>query len=88
MLADEAQGLISLTLDFPQVTRPDLAVTDMLEMARTLAMGLGAEIVDDGGRPLGDAGMALLSNQVVRLAAMLQAQGIEPGSPLSRRLFS
>ena len=88
VLADEAQGLISLTLDFPQVTRPDLAVTDMLEMARTLAMGLDAEIVDDGGRPLGEAGMALLSNQVVRLAAMLQAQGIEPGSPLSRRLFS
>ena len=88
VLADEAQGLISLTLDFPQVTRPDLAVTDMLEMARTLAVGLDADIVDDGGRPLGEAGMALLSNQVVRLAAMLQAQGIEPGSPLSRRLFS
>lgn len=88
VLADEAQGLISLTLDFPHVTRPDLAVTDMLELARMLSSGLDAEIVDDDGRPLGEAGMALLSNQVVRLAAMLQAQGIEPGSPLSRRLFS
>lgn len=88
VLADEAQGLISLTLDFPHVTRPDLAVADMLELARALASALDAEIVDDGGQLLGSAGMALLSNQVVRLAAMLQAQGIEPGSPLSRRLFS
>ena len=88
VLADEVQGLISLTLDFPHVTRPDLAVADMLVLARSLATALDADIIDDNGRPLGDEGMALLSNQVVRLAAMLQAQGIEPGSPLSRRLFS
>lgn len=88
VVADDAQGLVSLTLDFPHVTRPDLAVTEMLELARSLAAMLDADIVDDGGRALGEEGMALLSNQVVRLGAMLQAQGIEPGSALSRRLFS
>lgn len=88
VVADDAQGLVSLIMDFPHVTRPDLVVTEMLELARTLAHQLDAEIVDDDGRLLGEEGMALLSNQVVRLGAVLQAQGIEPGSALSRRLFS
>lgn len=85
---DVAQGQVSLILDFPHVTRPDLVVADMLELARALSISLDADIVDDSGRPLGDDGMALLANQAVRLSAMLQAQGIEPGSALSRRLFS
>jgi hypothetical protein len=88
VVADEASGVLSLTLDFPHVNRPDLAVNDMLELARTLAIGLDADIVDDGGRPLDEHGIALLANQVVRLSAALQAQGIEPGSPLARRLFA
>lgn len=88
VIADDASGLLGLTLDFPQVNRPDLVVADMFELARSLAATLDAEIVDDAGRPLDDNGMALLANQVVRLSAALQAQGIEPGSPLARRLFA
>lgn len=88
LVADESQGMISLTLDFPHVNRPDLAVTEMLDLARTLAATLDADIVDDEGRVLDESGMALLANQVVRLSAALQAQGIEPGSPLARRLFA
>ena len=88
VLADEEQGLLSLVLDFPHVNRPDLVVADMLTLARSLAASLDADIVDDGARILDDQGMALLANQVVRLSAALQAQGIEPGSPLARRLFA
>lgn len=88
VVADDAQGQVSLVMDFPHVTRPDLVVAEMFEQARALATSLDADIVDDDGRVLGDEGMLLLSNQVVRLAAMLQAQGIEPGSGLARRLFS
>lgn len=88
VLADEEQGLLSLVLDFPHVNRPDLVVADMLTLARSLAVTLDADIVDDGARVLDDQGMALLANQVVRLSAALQAQGIEPGSPLARRLFA
>ena len=88
VLADDAQGLVSLIMDVPHVIRPDLVIAEMFDQARSLATALDAEIVDDDGRLLGDDGMLLLSNQVVRLAAMLQAQGIEPGSPLARRLFS
>lgn len=88
VLADADQGQVSLILDYPHVARPDLVVAEMLELARGLALSLDAEIVDDGNHLLGEDGMALLSNQVVRLSAMLQAQGIEPGSALSRRLFS
>lgn len=86
--ADQNAALISLILDFPHVSRPDAVVTEMLDLARTLSTTLNAEIVDDAGRPMSEDGMALLVNQVIRLNAMLQAQGIEPGSALAHRLFS
>ena len=86
--ADNQTGLVSLILDFPHVLRPDAVVTEMFDLARTLSTNLDADIIDDTGRPLNDEGMALLVNQVVRLNAVLQAQGIEPGSALARRLFS
>ena len=68
--------------------RPDAVVVEMLDLARTLATTLDADIVDDAGRAMSEEGMALLVNQVIRLNAMLQAQGIEPGSALAHRLFS
>lgn len=86
--ADQNTGLVSLILDLPHVLRPDAVVGEMLELARTLSTSLDAEIVDDAGRPMSEEGMALLVNQVIRLSAMLQAQGIEPGSALAHRLFS
>lgn len=79
---------ICLTLDFPHVQRPDSVVIEMLDLARQLSTHLEAAIVDDSGLPLSEDGMALLANQVIRLNAMLQAQGIEPGSVLARRLFA
>lgn len=86
--ADQNASLVSLVMDFPHVLRPDAVVVEMLDLARTLATTLDADIVDDAGRPMSEEGMALLVNQVIRLNAMLQAQGIEPGSALALRLFS
>ena len=86
--ADQNAALISLIMDFPHVLRPDAVVVEMLDLARTLATTLDAEIVDDAGSAMREEGMALLVNQVIRLNAMLQAQGIEPGSALALRLFS
>ena len=85
---DQNASLISLVMDFPHVQRPDAVVAEMLDLARTLSTTLDAEIVDDAGRAMSEEGMALLVNQVIRLNAMLQAQGIEPGSALANRLFS
>ncbi len=86
--ADPNTSLVSLILDFPHVLGPDTVVVEMLDLARTLANELDADIVDDAGRTMSDEGMGLLVHQVIRLNAMLQAQGIEPGSALARRLFS
>ncbi len=85
---DQNASLISLVMDFPHVQRPDAVVAEMLDLARSLSTTLDAEIVDDAGRAMSEEGMALLVNQVIRLNAMLQAQGIEPGSALAHRLFS
>ncbi len=85
---DQNTSLISLVMDFPHVPRPDAVVVEMLDLARTLSTTLDAEIVDDAGRAMSEEGMALLVNQVIRLNATLQAQGIEPGSALAHRLFS
>jgi hypothetical protein len=86
--ADASAGIVSLILDFPHVNRPDLVVVEMFDLARTLSLNLDADLIDDAGRPMSEEAMALLVNQVVRLSAVLQAQGFEPGSGLARRLFS
>jgi hypothetical protein len=86
--ADQNNSLISLIMDFPHVLRPDAVVVEMLDLARTLSTTLDADIVDDDGRAMSEEGMAHLVNQVIRLNATLQAQGIEPGSALALRLFS
>lgn len=86
--ADPNSSLVSFVLDFPHVLRPEAVVVEMLELAKTLAGDLDADIVDDAGRAMSEEGMGLLVNQVIRLNAMLQAQGIEPGSALARRLFA
>src|SRR5574343_1951631 len=41
--ADNQAGLVTLIMDFPHVLRPESVVTDMFDLAKTLAANLGAD---------------------------------------------
>ena len=53
-------------------------------MAHTLA----GELVDDNRRPLTDAALAAIREQVVAAAELLVRAQIEPGSPRAHKLFA
>lgn len=80
-------GVIFL-LDVPRVADPAKAFDQMKMAAKRMAHTVGGELVDDNGRPLNDAGLAAIREQVVAADAALKQYNIEPGSPRALKLFA
>jgi FtsZ-interacting cell division protein ZipA len=80
-------GVIFL-LDVPRVVDPAKAFDQMKMAAKRMAHTVGGELVDDNGRPLNDAGLAAIREQVVAADATLRRYNIEPGSPRALKLFA
>ncbi len=80
-------GVIFL-LDVPRVADPAKAFDQMKMAAKRMAHTVGGELVDDNGRPLNDAGLAAIREQVVAADAALRRYNIEPGSPRALKLFA
>lgn len=80
-------GVIFL-LDVPKVADPAKAFDQMKMAAKRMAHTVGGELVDDNGRPLNDAGLNAIREQVVAADAALRRYNIEPGSPRALKLFA
>ena len=80
-------GVIFL-LDVPRVADPARAFDQMKLAAKRMAHTVGGELVDDNGRPLNDAGLAAIREQVAAADAALRRYNIEPGSPRALKLFA
>jgi FtsZ-interacting cell division protein ZipA len=80
-------GVIFL-LDVPRVADPGRAFDQMKMAAKRMAHTVGGELVDDNGRPLNDAGLAAIREQVIAADAALRRYNIEPGSPRALKLFA
>ena len=80
-------GVIFL-LDVPRVADPAKAFDQMKIAAKRMAQTVGGEVVDDNGRPLNDAGLAKIREQIVAAEIALRNYNIEPGSPRALKLFA
>lgn len=80
-------GVIFL-LDVPRVADPARAFDQMKLAAKRMTHTVGGELVDDNGRPLNDAGLAAIREQIVAADAALKRCNIEPGSPRALKLFA
>ena len=80
-------GVVFL-LDVPRVADPPRAFDQMKLAAKRMAHTVGGELVDDNGRPLNDAGLAAIREQVQQADAALRSYNIEPGSPRALKLFA
>ena len=79
-------GVVFL-LDVPRVAEPARAFDQMKLAAKRMAQTLDAGLVDDNRRPLDDAALAAIREQVQATAAALRKVNIEPGSPRALALF-
>lgn len=80
-------GVVFL-LDVPRVADPPRAFDQMKLAAKRMTQTVGGELVDDNGRPLNDAGLAAIREQVAEADAALRRYNIEPGSPRALKLFA
>ncbi len=79
-------GVVFL-LDVARVADPARVFDQMKNAARRMAATLGGELVDDNKRPLDDAALGLIRDQVEAAAEALQSVHIEPGSARALALF-
>jgi hypothetical protein len=79
---------LTFALDLPHVSDPARALSDMVNIATSMADKLGGELVDDNRRPLTEAGLASIRRSLEKVAHDMEAHGVTPGSALARRLFS
>ena len=74
-------------LDVPRVADPARVFDQMKLAAKRMAQTLDAVLVDDNRRPLDDAALASIRQQVQATAAALAEVNIAPGSPRALALF-
>lgn len=86
-LADVPNRL-SLLLDVPRAPAAESPWDEMVACARLCAERLDGRLVDEGGRPLSDADLASIAEQIRTRQERLEAIGIDAGSPLALRLFN
>jgi hypothetical protein len=79
---------VALTFDVPQTDAAGDPFRQWQASGQALAQDLDADIVDDNGQPLHEAGFAQIGAELGRLYTALQARDLGAGSPAARRLFS
>lgn len=83
----QLKGLTFL-LDLPRVADGERAFDQMMHLARTFSVTLGAALVDDNRVALTEAGLGRIREQIRRLQESMRSHGIPPGSAVALRLFS
>lgn len=79
---------VTFLFDVPRVADGVRVFNQMLMLARQMASSLGGQVVDDNRRPLSDAGIARIKQQLADIYARMEAQQIKSGSARALRLFS
>lgn len=78
---------LSLVLDLPRVIDAASEFEEMMRFAVHLAKKLGAEVVDDNGRPFGTESVEVIRTRIRHYQIRMSEEGIPPGGSLARRLF-
>lgn len=79
---------LTLSLDVPQVPRPDQPFARLCESALALAAGMDGVLIDDNGNRITADAMGIIAAELERLYDTLDARDLSAGSALARRLFS
>jgi len=79
---------LTFQLDIPRVRNCSEVFNQMVLTARQMENSLGATLVDDNQRPLGEMQIEKIRQQLKVIHAKMVARGIIPGSSSALRLFS
>lgn len=79
---------VSFQLDIPRVKNCAETFNQMVLVAKQMELSLGAHLVDDHQKPLGEVQIDKIRQQLKVIHAQMLARGVTPGSELALRLFS
>jgi len=88
MMAGLRTQRLSLILDLPRVIDAASEFEEMMRFALHLGRKLGADVVDDNGRPFGAESVEAIRTRIRHYQVRMSEEGIPPGGSLARRLFS
>jgi len=75
-------------IEIPKVENCEQTFNDMIAIAQKMANSLGARMVDDNQKPLGELQIEKIRQQLKVIHATMVARGVMPGSATSMRLFN
>lgn len=87
MRATSVQGLTFL-FDVPTVARGERVFGQLADLAGRFADVLKGTLVDDNRRPLSEASLAPISQQIAQFQASMAQRNLPAGGRMARRLFS
>jgi len=79
---------VTVLFDVPRVPGTASPFRRFIEFAHHLEHALGGVLVDDHKRPIGQAALEAISQQLDHIHRTMAARGIPAGGPLALRLFS
>ncbi|MGQ0443170.1 MAG: cell division protein ZipA C-terminal FtsZ-binding domain-containing protein [Methylophilaceae bacterium] len=79
---------VAFQIEIPKVSSCEQVFNQMIAVAQKMASSLGARIVDDNQKPLGDLQIEKIRQQLKVIHATMVARGVMPGSASSMRLFN
>ena len=79
---------VTFQLEIAKIQNSEQVFNQMILVAQKMASSLGARLVDDNQKALGDLQIEKIRQQLKIIHAKMVARGIMPGSPASLRLFS
>jgi hypothetical protein len=83
----QTRGITAL-FDVPRVPPSGASFRRYVDFAHQLEQSLGGVLVDDNHKPIGQAALEAISQQLEHIHRRMEEQGIPAGSPLALRLFS
>lgn len=86
--SEEGTPGVTLQFDVPRVPDGVRIFNDMVAFGRKLANEAGGLLVDDNMKPLTDAGIEKIRQQLARIYERMEARGVPSGSRRALRLFS
>jgi hypothetical protein len=83
----QTRGVTAL-FDVPRVPPSDAAFRRFIDFAHELEQTLGGVLVDDNRKPIGQAALEAIGQELDRIHATMDERGIPAGSALALRLFT
>jgi len=78
---------VTVLFDVPRVPPSAAAFRRFIDFAHQLEQAVGGLLVDDHRKPIGQAALEAIGQQLERIHQTMQARGIPAGGPLALRLF-